>query len=310
MGERRLRDRPAGEYRLAAGPELQQETDGGIDRSEVRDSPWNPLAGNRSRDCLELASRKPSWPAAKSDRINRPDIWMQAIRSDHQELLQHGGRPHMDSGLARKGLAPRNDESKNFLSRFSGRRRRPRRHHSSNIGGERNALPRVEVGLQRFDFFLHQPHGVAAEQQMRRRIGGQGNFQHRLCGLFGIANLPTAQFHPAVADRFDDGVVIPDRSSRPYHRSSSPVGSEAARLDRGDLDAEVFDFLAKGFGYPLERELAAMIVAEARQGDDPAHRGDVENMPGASLAHGGQHRLDHRYRAEYVDLELAPQVVD
>src|ERR1700722_11040575 len=108
MGERRLRDRPAGEYRLAAGPELQQETDGGIDRSEVRDSPWNPLAGNRSRDCLELASRKPSWPAAKSDRINRPDIWMQAIRSDHQELLQHGGRPHMDSGLAL--CAPRNDD--------------------------------------------------------------------------------------------------------------------------------------------------------------------------------------------------------
>src|ERR1700722_16592817 len=65
MGERRLRDRPAGEYRLAAGPELQQETDGGIDRSEVRDSPWNPLAGNRSRDCLELASRKPCRPAAK-----------------------------------------------------------------------------------------------------------------------------------------------------------------------------------------------------------------------------------------------------
>src|ERR1700722_19483502 len=109
MGERRLRDRPAGEYRLAAGPELQQETDGGIDRSEVRDSPWNPLAGNRSRDCLELASRKPSWPAAKSDRINRPDIWMQAIRSDHQELLQHGGRPHMDSGPT-QGCVSRNDE--------------------------------------------------------------------------------------------------------------------------------------------------------------------------------------------------------
>src|ERR1700722_10874482 len=67
---------------------------------------WSPLAGNRSRDCLELASRKPSWPAAKSDRINRPDIWMQAIRSDHQELLQHGGRPHMDSGLARFTRAP------------------------------------------------------------------------------------------------------------------------------------------------------------------------------------------------------------
>jgi hypothetical protein len=34
-----------------------------------------------------------------SDRINRPDIWMQAIRSDQKKLLWHGGRPHMDSGL-------------------------------------------------------------------------------------------------------------------------------------------------------------------------------------------------------------------
>ena len=38
---------------------------------------------------------------------NRPDIWMQAIRSDLEKLLWHGGRPHMDSGLALR--APRND---------------------------------------------------------------------------------------------------------------------------------------------------------------------------------------------------------
>ena len=31
--------------------------------------------------CSELASRKPSRPAVKGDRINRPDIWLQAIRS-------------------------------------------------------------------------------------------------------------------------------------------------------------------------------------------------------------------------------------
>ena len=31
----------------------------------------------------------------KARRINRPDIWMQAIRSDLKKLLWHGGRPHM-----------------------------------------------------------------------------------------------------------------------------------------------------------------------------------------------------------------------
>jgi hypothetical protein len=30
-----------------------------------------------------------------TSRINRPDIWMQAIRSNLTKLLCHGGRPHM-----------------------------------------------------------------------------------------------------------------------------------------------------------------------------------------------------------------------
>src|SRR6202035_146632 len=36
-----------------------------------------------------------------TDRINRPDIWMQAIRSDLEKLLRHGGRPHMGPGVRR-----------------------------------------------------------------------------------------------------------------------------------------------------------------------------------------------------------------
>jgi hypothetical protein len=36
-----------------------------------------------------------------TDRINRPDIWMQAIRSNLKKLLRHGGRPHMGPGLRR-----------------------------------------------------------------------------------------------------------------------------------------------------------------------------------------------------------------
>jgi hypothetical protein len=43
---------------------------------------WNSRRGNH------LGQRS-------TNRINRPDIWMQAIRSDHQKLLRHGGRPHM-----------------------------------------------------------------------------------------------------------------------------------------------------------------------------------------------------------------------
>src|SRR4030088_2264782 len=48
------------------------------------------LFGPRDAETI-LASGPPN-------RINRPDIWMQAIRSDHQKLLRHGGRPHMGPG--------------------------------------------------------------------------------------------------------------------------------------------------------------------------------------------------------------------
>src|SRR5664280_522348 len=58
----------------------------------VRGTHW-PKAGRR---CVWNSRRgKPSWPAVKRNRINRPDIWMQAIRSNQKKLLWHGGRPHM-----------------------------------------------------------------------------------------------------------------------------------------------------------------------------------------------------------------------
>src|SRR3982074_521130 len=55
------------------------------------------LFGTRVAETI-LASGPPN-------RINRPDIWMQAIRSDHQKLLRHGGRPHMDPGSRSLWLA-------------------------------------------------------------------------------------------------------------------------------------------------------------------------------------------------------------
>src|SRR5258707_1690007 len=44
---------------------------------------WNSCRGNH------LGQR------SQNDRINRPDIWTQAIRLHIKKLLCHGGRPHM-----------------------------------------------------------------------------------------------------------------------------------------------------------------------------------------------------------------------
>jgi hypothetical protein len=72
----------------------------------VRDSPWDPLAEDRSFGCLELASRKTILASGHTDtdRINRPDIWMQAIRSDQKTSCATGGRPHMGPGVRREDI--------------------------------------------------------------------------------------------------------------------------------------------------------------------------------------------------------------
>src|SRR6478752_8771551 len=58
----------------------------GSDRSKVRDNPWDPLARKGRWRVWNSRRGKPSWPAVTS-RINRPDIWMQAIRSDPEKTL-------------------------------------------------------------------------------------------------------------------------------------------------------------------------------------------------------------------------------
>ena len=65
---------------------------------------WIQWPFTRPLRCLELASRKPSWPAFMCERTNRPDIWAQAIWSKLlQRTLRGGGRPHMDPGLRAGG---------------------------------------------------------------------------------------------------------------------------------------------------------------------------------------------------------------
>ena len=56
----------------------------------MRENPWDPLARKGRQRVWNSHCGKPSWPAA-TNRINRPDIWMQAIRSNHQKALAARG---------------------------------------------------------------------------------------------------------------------------------------------------------------------------------------------------------------------------
>src|SRR6202047_5381311 len=77
-----------------------------IDRSQTRDTPWNPSDFPIPRLCLELASRNPSWQrscaTATTDRTYDRKRSGRALLN----LLQAGGRPHMDAPLSRGMTSP------------------------------------------------------------------------------------------------------------------------------------------------------------------------------------------------------------
>jgi hypothetical protein len=73
-------------------PELaSKRADGVIDRSTTRDTPVSSMALYRSLHCLDLSSRKPSWPAFMCECKKRPDIWTQAIGLNHCPDLARRG---------------------------------------------------------------------------------------------------------------------------------------------------------------------------------------------------------------------------
>lgn len=62
---------------------------------------------------MELVSRKPSWPAAAGGRTDRPNIWMQAIRSALKTSCSTGA-VHIWVPGSRPAAAPRDDDAKSL----------------------------------------------------------------------------------------------------------------------------------------------------------------------------------------------------
>src|SRR5258707_2120538 len=73
-----------------------------IDRSQSRgNTPWDPLVPNTAT-MFGTRAVNPILAAVMCDRINRPDIWPQSLRSETAfHLLPAGGRPHMGPGVRR-----------------------------------------------------------------------------------------------------------------------------------------------------------------------------------------------------------------
>ncbi len=164
-------------------------------------------------------------------------------------------------------------------------------------------FPLVDRGQQRGVLLAHRLEHVVAEQQPQRRLVEPDHHaarRRRPCAgrrAGGRAKALISSLRSPTC-----GVVV-DRRRRLVHRPLGPVGAEGAGLDRGHLDAERRDLLGQRLGQRLERELRRGVVGVGRVGDEPGHRGDVDDVPAALRAHPGQHRLERVDDAEVVGVE-------
>src|SRR5438045_9466797 len=69
---------------LASGPKSPHQQAGHMDASDPI-KPSKKLLWHGRWEERRVGKRKTSWPAVQSQRINRPDIWTQAIRSNRRK---------------------------------------------------------------------------------------------------------------------------------------------------------------------------------------------------------------------------------
>ena len=112
-------------------------------------------------------------------------------------------------------------------------------------------------------------------------------------------------FRTALAGRF--GIVV-DHGGRLGQRATGEVGAERARLHNGDGDTEWLQLAVQRAGHGFERSLRGGVVARANGHDLDTDGGNVDDCAGSAGAHPGQHRLDHRDRAEELGFEQCADV--
>ncbi|EGE58966.1 hypothetical protein RHECNPAF_2530040 [Rhizobium etli CNPAF512] len=147
------------------------------------------------------------------------------------------------------------------------------------IGAERCLRPGVEICPQRVEPSAGDLQGGRAEQQAQGRLLRLECRDDGSGGARGIARLPagdrTGGLAP-LARRF--GIVI-DNSLGFDHRPAGPVSTEGTGFENRHLDAERIDLMEQRFRQGFDRKLRGVVVAGGGEGDEPAERRDVEDMP-------------------------------
>jgi hypothetical protein len=105
-------------------------------------------------------------------------------------------------------------------------------------------------------------------------------------------------------------VIVGDLAGDDRLGAGGEAGAQAARGDVGDLDPQLGHLGGQGLGQAFQRPLAGAIDAGAGPDGQARNRGDIDDPPRPTSAHGRQHGLQHRQRADDIGLELGADLVE
>src|SRR5262249_21416829 len=149
------------------------------------------------------------------------------------------------------------------------------------VGPDRDVLPGIEVLAQGVELLARHPQRVLAEEQMERGVRRFDRLDDRVRCADGVARLLAVQLAQLAADGAGGRGVVGDPDRSLVRGPAGPVGAEAARLDKRDLDPQWPDFHGQALGQTLDGELGPAVVAEAWERRQPGNRGNVDDVAAA-----------------------------
>jgi hypothetical protein len=138
--------------------------------------------------------------------------------------------------------------------------------------------PGVELGGEGGDLLAHRIHAELAQNEVERRLVALHGGDDGLGGAHRIAGLMAAVARDHVEALVNRLRIGRNARGRGLQRAPAPIGAEGAGFDHRDLDAQRADLLRQRFGQADDAEFARRVIGGTGVADQPADRGDVDDM--------------------------------
>ena len=177
------------------------------------------------------------------------------------------------------------------------------------VCADRYLLPLRNLFLEVIQLLAETLHRKLAQQQMPRRLGRTYCRNNRLHRALRIAGLLAGLCPEVLARLAGSLVVVGDGGARLHARAAEKVRAERPRLHDRHRNSKRLQLARQRLAHALDRKLRRVVHAPPSQPDQPADRGQVDDVARPARAKLRQQRLGHPNQPEDIGLEELVQLL-